>query len=96
VINLKKTVLDEKRFLNRSPDYRKGKPTVYVGQSSYSPRDRFEQHQAGIRSSWCVRRYGKSLRTDEGEVGLTRAEALEREASLASELRGRGWGVWAN
>ena len=96
VINLKKTVLKDRKLLTKNPHYVKGKPVVYVGQSSNPPEARFQQHLIGIRSSRWVRRYGKSLRTDVGELGLTRVAAQRREAELAVKLRERGWGVWSN
>lgn len=94
VIDLKKSVLEDKKFLKKNPDYVPGKPVVYVGQSSKSPEERFHQHLAGVRSSKWAKRYGRRLRSDEGSVGLTRKTAERRERRLAAALRARGWGVW--
>jgi hypothetical protein len=97
VINLKRTVLQSRKFMNENPDYVSSKPCVYVGSTSRTSQQRFEQHLRGIRSSWCPRRYGRSLRESECRPELlTRARAQKRERNLAKELRKRGWGVWSN
>ena len=69
---------------------------VYVGQTKYTPKERLEQHLAGIRSSNSVERYGERL-----NYGLFRdipkvrfrqdAEMLERR--LAKDLQSRGFNV---
>jgi hypothetical protein len=98
VVRLKKKVLRSRKFLRENPNYRKGKPCVYVGQTSQTPEARFNQHLSDPRkgSTW-VKRYGKDLFSwayeDHPELP-TRDQALDAERDLAEELRGRGWGVW--
>jgi hypothetical protein len=64
----------------------------YVGMSSYTPAERFDQHKAGIRSAGCVLRRGLELLT--GPTlhlqNISRSEAARMEEELAEALRARG------
>jgi hypothetical protein len=51
VIELSKEVLVEARFIRCNPDYRDGKPCVYVGMTGLDPDLRFDKHKAGIQSN---------------------------------------------
>jgi hypothetical protein len=64
VIELSKDVLGEKRFIRCNPDYRDGKPCVYVGMTGLDPDLRFDKHKAGIQSNRYVQRYGLRLLPD--------------------------------
>ena len=44
VIELDKNILELKKFREENPNYIDGKPCVYVGYTSKSPEERFEQH----------------------------------------------------
>ncbi len=65
---------------------------IYVGQTTYSPAERFDQHKAGIRASGSVLRRGLEVLT--GPVlhlqQIARAEAERIEAELAEALRAAG------
>jgi hypothetical protein len=65
---------------------------VYVGMSSYTPAERFDQHKAGIRSAGCVLRRGLELLL--GPTlhlqNISRSEAARMEEELAEALRARG------
>lgn len=97
VITLKKSVLKDRRFVATNPEYRAGKPCVYVGMTGKDPQVRFEQHKMGYKSGRLAKRYAKNLRTDVIKAFGFRAQtyeaALKRERELANELRLRGWGV---
>ena len=96
VIDLKKSVLEDHTFMEKNPLYRQQKPAVYVGQSSKTAQERFQQHMAGVKASKWVKKYGKRVRNDEGASGLTRKAAEKLERSLTERLRARGWAVWSN
>jgi hypothetical protein len=65
---------------------------VYVGMSSYTPAERFDQHKAGIRSAGCVLRRGLELLA--GPTlhlqNISRSEAVRMEEEFAEALRARG------
>lgn len=98
VIRLDDAVLQERKFRERNPDYRPGKPCVYVGQTSLDPEKRFQQHQNGYKASWIARRYGKYLMRKRYEHlnPVPAAEAEDREEDLATALQRKGYGVWWN
>jgi hypothetical protein len=47
VVLLACDVLREPRFRRANPDYRPGKPCVYVGMTGLTPDERFDKHKAG-------------------------------------------------
>ncbi len=79
---------------------------VYVGMTSKSIKERFQQHKTGYRnkkghklSSNIVEKYGLYLRPslyNHIEPITTRNEALKAEARLALELKRKGYAVWSN
>ena len=98
VIRLDDAVLQERKFRERNPDYRPGKPCVYVGQTSLDPETRFQQHQNRYKASRIARRYGKYLMRKKYEHlnPVPAAEAEDREEALAAALQRKGYGVWWN
>jgi len=73
-----------------------GHPWVYVGQTSSTPEERFEQHLAGYKPSPKVRRFGVRLRPDlyrDQPILRSSAEALGYEDWLARSLAANGWPV---
>ena len=101
VVDLDKSILKEKKkFKDENPQYIPGKPCVYVGQTSHSPRERFESHKRGYKAGrGFVRDYGRYLkrkRIPDQNPHPTRASALRREKKLADILKKRGWAVWWN
>ena len=101
VIDLDKSILKEKKkFRDENPQYILGKPCVYVGQTSHTPLERFENHKRGYKAGkGFVRDYGKYLKKknipDENPHS-TRKSAIYREEKLAEILKKRGWAVWWN
>jgi hypothetical protein len=72
-------------------------PSVYVGQSVVSPKERFRQHKDGYRSSRYVRKHGKYLRPrlyGQFNPMSTREEAVAMEKELARRLWNRGYTVY--
>jgi hypothetical protein len=73
-------------------DRARGPLGVYVGMSSYSPAQRFDQHKAGIRAAGSVLKRGLEVLT--GPTlhlqYIARAEAKLLEGTLAEALRDAG------
>ena len=71
-------------------------PSVYVGQSARTPKDRFQQHKSGYKASRYVRDYG--IRLIPGlyrEINpLFSDEREEVEEELARQLRSEGYTVY--
>ena len=98
VIALAPEVLTVRKFCAANPDYRPGKPCVYVGMTIRTPEERFRQHKAGHKACRYVRRYGMHLRRRlyEKYNPLTREDAERLEITLARDLRKKGYAVWQN
>lgn len=107
VIELRKRVFTENaRFRAANPQFNGVLECLYVGMTSKTPKERFEQHKTGYRnkkgynlSSNIVRKYGSYLRPSlYNHIGpiTTRSEALKAEAALALELRRKRYAVWYN
>lgn len=107
VVELSKKVYSENwRFRQANPQYNGVSECLYVGMTSKTPRERFEQHKQGGKSkkgikisSYYVEKYGKILRSslvpDFGEI-KSRKQALELEKKLAEDLRRKRHAVWTN
>ena len=95
VIRLDDAVLQLRRFQEENPDYRPGKPCMYVGVTSHDPVVRFKQHKDGYKASPIARKYGKYLLRKKFEHlnPVAAAEGVTRERALAVELRRKGYGV---
>ena len=107
VIELSKRVYTESaRFRNANPQFNGVLQCLYVGMTSKTPKERFEQHMSGYRnkkghklSSNIVYKYGMYLRPSlYSHIGPlpTRAAALAMEEQLALELRRQRYAVWYN
>jgi len=98
VIELDEAILKSKKFREANPDMREGKGCLYVGMTSRTPEERFEQHKRGYKSARYVRQYGKWLRKRlySKYNPMTKEEASIMEGELARRLRKRGYGVWWN
>lgn len=95
-IRLRRSVLNNQRFVDANPNYRTGYPLVYVGMTSLSLAERHAQHAAGINASTIA---GKHM----GELAMElvplrkptrRTWAMKHERELAAHLRSKGCGVW--
>ena len=98
VIRLDDKVLTSPKFSKKNPAYQAGKPCMYVGITSHSPRKRFKQHKEGYKSSRWVKTYGKYLMWKKFQQlnPVPAKEAEEQEKALAERLRQKGYGVWSN
>ncbi len=107
VIELSKRVFTEnRRFREANPQYNGVLECLYVGMTSKSPKERFEQHKTGYinkkghkLSSSIVQKYGSYLRPslyNHIQPLLSRVDALKMEEALALELRRKRYAVWFN
>lgn len=104
VIELSKRVFSESvKFRTANPQYNGVLECLYVGMTSKTPKERFEQHKSGYRSkkghklaSNIVQKYGLYLRPSlYNHLDLmTKTEALKMEEQLALELRRKRFAVW--
>lgn len=106
VIELSKRVFTENaKFRTANPQYNGVLECLYVGMTSKTPKERFNQHKTGYRSkkgytlsSSIVRKYGKFLRPSlyNHLEPMTKREAIKAEEKLAVILRKRRYAVWFN
>lgn len=106
VIELSKKVFSENtRFRKANPQFNGVLECLYVGMTSKTPQERFQQHKSGIRSkkgynlsSSIVRKYGTFLRPSlyNHLSPMSRTDALKMEELLALQLRRKGYAVWYN
>ena len=106
VIELNKKVFSENRkFREANPQFNGVLQCLYVGMTSKTPKERFEQHK-GIEkkkkghdiSAAIVKKYGMYLRGSlfEHIDPMSKTEALKAEKALTLELRRSGYAVWSN
>jgi hypothetical protein len=71
------------------------KPCVYVGMTGLTPDERFENHKAGIKDAWVVKRYGICLLPElYAHLNPMPFEAAaQMEGDLAEDLRRAGYTV---
>jgi len=107
VVELSKRVFTENaRFRTANPQFNGVLQCLYVGMTSKTPRERFEQHKSGHRnkkghkiSSNIVQKYGMYLRPslyNHISPLPSRLEAIKMEEKLALELRRQRYAVWYN
>ena len=107
VIELRKKVFTENRkFRDANPQFNGVLECLYVGMTSKTPQQRFDQHIKGSKSnkginiaSSIVKNYGIYLRPSlyqQLPVFKSRIEALEAERKLTQKLRTLRYAVWSN
>ena len=106
VIELSRKVFNEDaKFRAANPQFNGVLQCLYVGMTSKTPQERFQQHKTGYRNAkWhklaanIVQKYGLSRRPSLYQnIGpMSREEALAVEEGLALELRRKGYAVWFN
>ncbi len=96
IVQLDSKVLERKKFAERNPRYRQGKPCVYVGMTGLTPEQRFRNHKRDYKANRYVRDFGLHLRPDLYPDGspFNYDEAQRMERHVARELRALGYGVW--
>ena len=108
VVELSKKVFTENaKFRAANPQFNGVLECLYVGMTSKTPKERFEQHKSGYRnkkghkiSANIVEKYGLYLRPSlYNEINMTpmdREQALKMEEKLALDLRRQRYAVWFN
>jgi len=108
VIELSKRVFTENaRFREANPQFNGVLECLYVGMTSKTPAQRFQQHKTGYRntkgiklSAYIPHKYGSYLRPSLYDhinaKPMTRQQALDMEEKLSLELRRKGYAVWFN
>lgn len=107
VIELSKRVYTENvKFRAANPQFNGVLECLYVGMTSKTPKERFQQHKTGYRnktghkiSSNIVEKYGLYLRPslyNHIDPFLSREEAIIAEKEIALELRRARYAVWFN
>ncbi len=103
----KKVFTEDRRFREANPQFNGVLECIYVGMTSKTPLERFEQHKTGYRnkkghklSANIVQKYGSYLRpglyNHLNVKPMTRVQALKMEEKLALDLRRQGYAVWFN
>jgi hypothetical protein len=96
VIRLSKDVLESRDFLEVNPQAEAAKDLFYVGRTSRSWEERFDQHRRGHKASRFVRKHGVELVRELCLGYMPFKDAEVREAEYAAELRAAGYAVWQN
>ena len=103
----KKIFTENTKFRAANPQFNGVLQCLYVGMTSKTPKERFEQHRTGYvnkkghkLSARIVQKYGTYLRPSLYEHinlrPMTREQALIMEEKLAWDLRRQGYAVWFN
>ena len=71
---------------------------LYVGSTTLTAEERFNNHLAGVLASEVVRRFGRALRMDLAppQKPIQRKLALVKEKIRAKQLRSQGFAVYQN
>ncbi|MEE9438305.1 MAG: GIY-YIG nuclease family protein [Saprospiraceae bacterium] len=107
VIELSKRVFTENsKFREANPQFNGVLECLYVGMTSKTPQQRFDQHLSGYRSkkgyklsSNIVEKYGMYLRPslyNHIDRIKSKKDALNIEKQLTLELRRQRYAVWSN
>jgi len=96
VIRLNEAVLQMKRFQQANPNHVRGMGCYYVGMTTCTAEERFEQHQRGYKAAAFAKRFGVELAYELFPTQeLLSLEAAKRiEIDHAVWLRGQGYAVW--
>jgi predicted GIY-YIG superfamily endonuclease len=97
---------ENRKFREANPQFNGVLECLYVGMTSKTPKERFDQHKNGTLSkkghnisSKIVQKYGLYLRGslfNHIDKIKSRTEALKMEEQLALELRRKKYAVWFN
>ena len=104
VIELDKKVLEVKNFRKENSQYKKGNPCVYVGQTSKTPEERFNEHKNRKKnkkgwdlSSRFPREFGIKLISEytSAPKSYSVSEAKRQEKILTNTLKKKLWAVYS-
>ena len=78
-----------------NPKCNPNKPCIYVGMTGLTPEERFENHKAGIKDAWVVKRCGIRLLPElyTHLNPMPYAATTQMEMDLAEDLRRAGYTV---
>jgi hypothetical protein len=95
VVLLKPAVGKIRKVLAKNPKRDPKKPCVYVGLTGLTPKERFANHKAGIKSASVVKRYAVRLLPDlyEHLNPMPFEAGVQMEMDLAEDLRRAGYTV---
>ena len=95
VVLLDPGVAEHPSVLRLNPRRDPAKPCVYVGMTGLDPTERFENHKAGHKAAWTVKRYGIRLLPEFYACfnPMPFHIAAEMEQGLAEDLRAEGYTV---
>lgn len=95
VVLLDPAVAKIRKVLAQNPTRDPKKPCVYVGMSGLKPEERFQNHKAGVKSAWVVKRFGIRLLPALYEFlnPMPFEAAAQMESDLAEDLRRAGYTV---
>ena len=106
VIELSKKIwTDSAKFRQANMHFRGIKECLYVGMTSKTPKERFNQHKKGLKSkkgfklsSRFVEKYGLFLRPSlyQDLNPMTKSDASKMEEQLSLQLKDKGYAVWWN
>jgi hypothetical protein len=84
-----------KELLRSNPNRDPAKPCVYVGMTGLAVLERFQNHKAGRKAAWVVKKYGIGLMPELYEFlnPMTFKVAAQMEKDLAENLRADGYTV---
>ena len=96
VVELDPVVIRIRRFRARNPGYVPGSPCVYVGMTGLPPGERFQNHKAGVKANYFVKKFGIGLLPELfahlNPMPYNAAQKMEQE--LADDLQEKGYAVW--
>ena len=95
VVLLDAAALKLRAVLRANPNRDPARPCVYVGMTGLPPIERFENHKAGHKGSYYVRKFGIRLLPELYEFlnPMPFVAAQQMEKDLAADLRARGYTV---
>lgn len=95
VVLLDAAVAKHPSVLRENPRRDPAKPCLYVGLTGLAVEERFQNHLAGYKSAWTVKKYGLRLLPEMfaflNPMPFEAAAQMEKE--LAEELRSEGYTV---
>jgi hypothetical protein len=97
VVVLDKQVLKVRKFIKANPNYKIGKPCLYVGMTGLDPDTRFDKHKAGIKANSYVQKYGLRLAPEfvaDLQQPMCYEDARYLEVDVALKLKEQGFAVW--
>ncbi len=95
VILLDDAVALHPSVLRLNPRRDPAKPCVYVGMTGLPVEERFANHQAGYKSAWTVKKYGRHLLPElfAHLNPMPYEDAARMEKDLTADLRAEGYTV---